>query len=120
MKAIGMYTALTIRPFIPAIPASEYASIARSGARSADVVLGGHWYVDREGRILKATADAVGADLPALYSREPLSFTDDQSDWRIYRSPGAERAVRRVCAEAAIPFFMHSDAAIRFLRSRKR
>jgi hypothetical protein len=116
MRESGLVSVLTIRPFIPGVPESEYAEIAERGADAADVVLGGDWYVDPAGIIFRRTEQAIGIEIDATSTERPLDFTDDGTPWRVYTHSAAEEAVARVCREKGVPFFMRSDSALSHLR----
>jgi len=116
LRDLGIRSVLAIRPFIPDIPAAEYAEIAERGARSADIVLGGDWYVDPAGVILSQTQRVLGMTRARPSRRAPLDFTDDATPWDFYVHDAAEAAVRAICAKYGRPFFMRSDPAIAYLR----
>jgi hypothetical protein len=116
LRDAGIVSVLTIRPFIPTIAAREYAEIAERGADSADLVLGGDWYVDPAGIILKRTEEAIGAPIVGRSVERSLDFSKDRTAWRIYSHPEAQRAVGEVCRDKNVPFFMRSDPALSHLR----
>jgi DNA repair photolyase len=121
LKSRGITTALTIRPFIPAIPSEEYAEIARLGAAHADVVLGGDWYTDIDGFIETRTSEALGerAVGSSGTSVGELDFTASSVSWNSYTHPAAHRAVRDVCSSAKVPLFMRSAPAVEWLRGQR-
>jgi hypothetical protein len=120
MKAIGVVTALTIRPFIPSIPASEYCEIARLGGEFADVVLGGDLYLDSGGLILKAIREAASGDLQTLDAHVgTLDFSLGGEDWVTLTHPDAAKQVGEVCEALGKPFFVRSAGAINWIRERR-
>jgi hypothetical protein len=116
MRESGLVSILTIRPFIPGVPASEYEEIARRGADGVDLVLGGDWYVDPAGIILRRTEQAIGVKIDFPSTRQPLDFTEDGTAWKVYSHAAAQRAVSEVCREKGVPFFMRSGPALSHLR----
>lgn len=119
MRSAGLVSVLTVRPFIPAVPAEEYADIVHAGAAGCDVVLGSHWYVDPAGVILEQTSRALGHLAGGAAHRMPLDFSDDSTSWQVHEHPEAEAAVRQASATHGRPFFMRSDPAIAYLRARR-
>lgn len=115
MRESGLVSILTIRPFIPGVPASEYAEIAQRGADAADLVLGGDWYVDPAGIILRRTEQALGREIDSQSTEQQLDFTGDGTTWHVHSHPAAQRAVGQVCREKGVPFFMRSDPALSHL-----
>lgn len=117
----GIVTALTIRPFISTIPASEYCEIARLGATCSDVILGGDLYIDSEGAVqhgLKSAQhdlESHGLNRPF----RPLDFSLSVDRWQTLTHPQAETEVRKMCESLNKPFFMRSAPAIDWLRSRR-
>lgn len=116
MRESGFVSILTIRPFIPGVPASEYAEIATRGADAADLVLGGDWYVDPAGIILTRTEQALGVEIDSPSAKQSLDFTEDGTVWHVYTHPAARQAVSQVCREKGVPFFMRSDPALFHVR----
>jgi DNA repair photolyase len=120
LKAGGLTTALTVRPFIPSIEAGEYRAIVEMGHNAADVVLGGNLYLDEGGFIETTIAGALDQKMPsARETDQPLDFSLDDQDWRVVSHPDAEREVNGVCRELGKPFFMRSGDAIDWLRERR-
>jgi len=121
LQALGVITALTIRPFIPSIPASEYCEIARLGCEFADVVLGGDLYLDSNGSVfenLRAAAEMMDLDMSQSRVRA-LDFSLSQEDWMTVVHPDAASQVSSVCDALNRPFFMRSAGAISWIRDRK-
>jgi DNA repair photolyase len=117
LKKLGLVTALTIRPFIPGIDPSEYASIASLGARAADVIIGGDLYSDFKG-IVRDRIESAGLSMAGeADSIGPLYFSTNESHWFTHKHPAAEGAVAAAAAHAGVPFFMGSEPAIDFIRS---
>jgi hypothetical protein len=121
LKALGVITVLTIRPFIPSIPASEYCEIARLGGEVADVILGGDLYLDSNGTVFENIRAATETmDLDALPSRVGgLDFSLSEEDWMTVAHRDAAEEVSLVCESLKKPFFMRSSAAIRWIRDRE-
>ena len=121
MQAIGVVTALTVRPFIPSIPASEYCEIAELGSGAADVILGGDLYLDSEGSILRAIRAAVGSlDLETVESRiGTLDFSLNSDAWVTLTHAQAAVQVGALCEALGKPFFIRSAAAINWIRERR-
>jgi hypothetical protein len=121
MQAIGIVTALTIRPFIPSVPASEYCEIANLGSGFADVVLGGDLYLDSDGTILRNIRAASGSlDLQALELRfGTLDFSLNGDDWITLTHAEAVVQVGALCEARGKPFFTRSAAAINWIRDRR-
>lgn len=115
-QTVGIISVLTIRPFIPAIEASDYATIARHGIDTCDLVLGSHWYVDPAGLILSQTEAALGRTIDKQSEITVLDYTPGTERWHVFKHPSAEAAVLEVCRDAGRPFFMRSDPAIAHLR----
>lgn len=121
LQTRGIVTALTIRPFIPSLPASEYAEIATIGSESADVVIGGDLYLDSEGTIREAIRAATkSVDTEASKARiEALDFSLSGEDWITLEHPQAAEEVNAVCEALGKPFFMRSPGAISWIRERR-
>lgn len=121
LQTRGIVTALTIRPFIPSLPASEYAEIATIGSESADVVIGGDLYLDSEGTIREAIRAATKiVDTEASKARiEALDFSLSGEDWVTLEHPQAAEEVNAVCEALGKPFFMRSPGAISWIRERR-
>lgn len=121
LQTRGIVTALTIRPFIPSLPASEYAEIATIGSESADVVIGGDLYLDSEGAIRGAIRAAtksvdIEASIPHIAA---LDFSLSGEDWVTLEHPQAVEEVTAVCEALGKPFFMRSPGAISWIRERR-
>jgi DNA repair photolyase len=121
MQGLGVVTALTIRPFIPSIPASEYSEIAAISSKYADVVLGGDLYLDSEGAVLQAIrATTESANLEASASCVgALDFSLSGDHWVTMTHPQAVVQVNAVCTAVGKPFFMRSAGAISWIRERR-
>lgn len=121
MQKLGIVTALTIRPFIPTIPASEYSEIALLAGDFADVVLGGDLYLDSNGSVEKGIRTAAETlDLDASPSQvHALDFSLNDNDWITLTHPEAEVRVRAACEKLGKPFFMRSAGAISWIRERR-
>lgn len=118
---LGITTALTIRPFIPSVPAEEYAEIVDIAGPFSDLVIGGDWYVDTGGVLLERTSAAIDTPVvPERTSPEPVRSlyfsTSSAEEWVTQHHPKAEAAVRKACSVRNIPFFMGSEDAIGHLR----
>jgi DNA repair photolyase len=121
MQRLGIITALTIRPFIPTIPASEYSEIALLGGDFADVVLGGDLYLDSNGSVEEGIKTASeNLDLNASPSQvHALDFSLNEDDWMTLTHPEAAVHVRVACETLGKPFFMRSAGAISWIRERR-
>lgn len=121
LQARGVITALTIRPFIPSLPASEYAEIASMGSEFADVVIGGDLYLDSEGTIREAIRAATkSGDLESSTQNvAALDFSLSDEDWVTLEHPKAVEQVNAVCEALGKPFFMRSPKAISWIRERR-
>jgi hypothetical protein len=120
----GAQVLLTIRPFIPYVPAREYAEIAYRGGPYSSAILGGDWYVDLDGGIDLRVRRALGIpDWKKLdpsvekAKQGPLDSTNDGQEWLTYRHPEAEKLVGSAARSVGRNFFMRSSPAIEFLRS---
>jgi hypothetical protein len=119
MRANSIRTVLTIRPLIPAVPASEYVEIARLGYESADVILAGDLYVDSKGIIETALAESIGSRPEQFVGGLPhqLDFSLDDTRWRTIHNDAAAQALSIFCEQVHRPFFMRSGPAIEWIRS---
>jgi DNA repair photolyase len=124
LHGIGAQVALTVRPFIPYIPADDYAEIVRRVDGECSVVLGGDWHTDVDGRIDSLTRAALEPHLGQLDPLTPadrperLDFSTDSSLWYTHVHPTAEQVVRAECERQGLRFFMRSSPAVDFLRRR--
>jgi hypothetical protein len=121
LRELGIITALTIRPFIPSIPASEYCEIALLAGESADVILGGDLYVDSSGAVEKGLRSA-GEDLEigkATSNISSLDFSLSSDDWITLTHPEAVAQVGATCKAIGKPFFIRSAGAIEWIRERR-
>ncbi|SNT63914.1 hypothetical protein SAMN05421812_11627 [Asanoa hainanensis] len=124
LHGIGAPVILTVRPFLPYIPADEYVEIVRQGSDCRAVVLGGDWYADETGVVDGLTRVALEPQLgrispaPVFEPPGPLDFSVDDTKWTTYRHPVAEAAVAEACAKLDVPYFMRSEQAVDFLRNR--
>lgn len=121
LQTRGIVTALTIRPFIPSLPASEYAEIASMGSQFADVVIGGDLYLDAAGTIQRAIhAAEESLDLEAsTQTSAALDFSLNGEKWITLEHPEAVEQVNAVCETVGKPFFMRSPKAISWIRERR-
>jgi len=122
MQRLGVVTALTIRPFIPSIPAAEYREIALMAGDFGDVVLGGDLYLDSNGAVLDGIrAAAQSLDIDDSLSRvRALDFSLSNDDWMTLSHPEAALQVRTACEELGKPFFLRSAGAISWIRERRK
>jgi DNA repair photolyase len=121
MQKIGVVTALTIRPFIPSIPAAEYREIALLAGEFGDVILGGDLYLDSNGAVLrgiKAAHQNLNVELPPKRVGT-LDFSLGNDDWMTLSHPEAAEQVSAVCEEIGKPFFIRSAGAITWIRERR-
>lgn len=121
MQSLGIVTALTIRPFIPSIPASEYRAIASLAAEYGDVILGGDLYVDANGAVLggiRRASPNLDLDLSVSQIRA-LDFSLANDDWMTLSHPEAVAEVSAVCHDLRKPFFLRSAGAIDWIRERR-
>lgn len=121
MQRVGVVTALTIRPFIPSIPATEYREIALLAAEFGDVVLGGDLYLDSNGAVLegiKTAKQSLSIDL-ATSRIGALDFSLGNDDWVTLSHPEAAAQVSAACEKMGKPFFMRSAGAIAWIRERR-
>lgn len=115
-----MHTVLTIRPFIPGIPASEYRSIVQLAHNYADVVLGGDLYLDSAGVIEKLIGAAIGGPRPLVAgqaSDRPLDFSLGTQQWQVVEHREARAQVAELCKNLSKPFFMRSEPALDWIRA---
>lgn len=117
LTSLGLPALLTIRPFIPTVPASEYVEIAQHGLDSCVAVLGGDLYLDQDGALSEMISHATRPLSGVLEESRALDFTHSDDAWRIVKHPAAVGAVSRFCAENGLPFFMRSGPAVDYLRS---
>jgi hypothetical protein len=116
LQALGVITALTVRPFIPSIAAAEYREIASPGGEFADVVLGGDLYLDPNGAVFENVQAAIGA-IDLSHSRvHALDFSLSNEDWVTLTHGEAIAQVNLACETLGKPFFMRSGSAIRWIR----
>jgi hypothetical protein len=115
-KQIGAVSVLALRPFLPNVPIEDYERILGLAQGKIDVVLGGDWYVDREGvlesRVLQGSPSIEGA----VRSLEPMPFDGNDETWRVYKMPQIEEFVRERAKDMGVPFFMRSRPAIEYIR----
>jgi DNA repair photolyase len=121
MQTLGIVTALTIRPFIPSVPAAEYREIAAIAGEFGDVVLGGDLYLDSNGAVLQGIRTAgQSLDLDSSRSRvRPLDFSLTDDDWMVLSHPEAAAQVSAACEELGKPFYLRSAGAISWIRERR-
>ncbi len=118
MHSLGLPTVLTVRPFIPVIPASEYVEIIERGSSDCNIVLGSDLYLDKSGTLV-GMISAATAPLDRVFGAEmTLDFSMSNDPWQIARHPAAQDAAERFCMSRGIPFYMRSAPAVEFLRSR--
>ena len=119
MASIGLPAVLAVRPLIPAVPPSEYVEIVAAGGECCSAVLASDLYADDGGVIQMNVEKATCTPMVAIdQTRERLPFSRTSIPWRIVRHPEAESALQRYCQSKDLPFFMHSKAAVEYLRSR--
>jgi DNA repair photolyase len=121
MQQLGLVTALTIRPFIPTIPASEYCEIAMLGGEFADVILGGDLYLDSERAVesgIREAAENLELGKSSSLARA-LDFSLSDNAWMTLTHPEATAQVNAICETLGKPFFMRSAGAISWIRERR-
>jgi DNA repair photolyase len=122
LREAGVVTVLTIRPFIPGIPAHEYCTIVDRGHVYADIVVGGDLYLDTNGYISRLIEKAIGMNPRRATTEEQeraLDFSLDPLAWHIEHYPEACSMVARRCDELNKPFFVRSGPAIDLLRAHR-
>jgi hypothetical protein len=115
-----LLTILTIRPFIPSIPAAEYRGIVQLAHQYADVVLGGDLYIDSAGEIEKLIDAAIGGQPLLAVGRsrdQPLDFSMGTQKWHVVEHREAREQVAELCKSLSKPFYMRSGPAFEWLRS---
>jgi hypothetical protein len=119
MASIGLPAVLAVRPLIPAVPAIEYVEIVDTGGDGCAAVLASDLYADDGGVIQLKVEQATCAPMVDVdETRELLPFSRTSVPWRIVRHPEAEIALQQYCQSKNLPFFMHSKAAVDYLRTR--
>lgn len=112
----GILTVLAIRPFLPIIPPDEYALIVEKCSPFVDIVLGEAWYCDADG-VLEGRVLGKDIKLSDDFTEKTMDFDKNGRIWKVYLGTEAERAVRKICGDLSIPFFMRSAPAVEYLRS---
>jgi len=120
-KHLGLATVLAIRPFIPGVSVSDFVQLATHGVRFADVVIGGHLYVDRQGEIEPKLNQAMSGwrSNEHTFVDQPLDFSSTDEVWREVQHTEAEVAVRSVCRQLGKPFHMRSTPAVDHIKKNR-
>lgn len=118
LRDVGIQTVLALRPFLPNVPIEDYREIVRLGAPGATAVLGGVWYHDRAGNMLRALEPKRGTALEGSGGEalRHMDFDSNQADWRVFEGKDIERVVRDACRSHGLPLFMRSRLALEWLR----
>lgn len=116
LKEEGVKTLLTLRPFLPIIPAGEYREIIDLCRESSDLVLGEQWYVDEagviEGRVFQ------GPTPPSIkFASKKMDFDGNIRWWRCWEALELEQSLNGYCSRLKIPFVMRSQPAVDYLRA---
>lgn len=114
-KDIGIISVLTIRPFLPVIPTSEYLEIFEKSKNFVDLVLGSDWYAD-PGGLLESKVFQHENIGKARIKYDQMDCDINDAIWKIYKNDDAEKQVARACQVNNLPFFMRSLPAIKWLR----
>ena len=117
LKDRGLHTILTLRPFLPIIPTSEYIEIVRLCHKFTDIVLGENWYVDEAG-IIERQVFGGPTPLDIVFVRKKMDFDNNEKLWKVWEGNEIEQSLRNYCSSLGLPFFMRSSQAIEFIRSR--
>ena len=119
LKERGLVSVLTIRPFLPVVPPAEYISIINSAHGAMDAVLGSVWYTDKEGVIRRQVLGHHEEEtLPISFIPAVMDFDKNDDVWLVYEGRSIEDAVRQLCDEKGVPFFMRSRGLIEWARVR--
>lgn len=120
-KHLGLSTVLAIRPFIPGVPVRELIQIASHGVRYADVVIGGHLYVDKNGNIERKLSESISnwSSADHISIDRELDFTHTTDMWTEVQYIEAEREVRAICKQLGKPFFMRSTPAVEHIKENR-
>ena len=118
LRAAGLATVLTLRPFLPNVPFDDLRQIIERAAPDVEVVLGGVWYYDQAGVMAEAALGAESRSLRPDAIRR-MDFDDNEAEWCVFEGRRPAKVVRETCSEHGLPFFMRSGPAVSWLRSRR-
>jgi len=113
-KELGLMSILTVRPFLPVVPLSDYEWILKESLNNVHAVLGEVWYTDCEG-VLESKVLGVGKKLEK-FSLAKMPFDDNEKIWKVYHAENIQEFFRNWCLKAGLPFFMRSRPAIEWIR----
>lgn len=115
LKENGLYTILATRPFLPIITSDEYIEIIKRSKNYVDAVLGETWYAD-EKLINDICKDF---DMKKVqFVEKIMDFDNNDKVWKCYEAKEIVEKVTQFCKENGIPFYMRSNPAIEYIRSR--
>lgn len=113
----GVVSVLTLRPFLPNVPLSDYDRILDLCGSSVDVVLGGDWYADDHGVLEQAVLRCAPAVATPATRMAEMPFDSNAAMWKVHHLPTHVEFVRRACTTRGLPFFMRSEPALEYWRA---
>ena len=116
LKQIGIITFLAVRPFLPIISSSEYIEIIANGRLFSDVVLGEYLYADNNGIIEKRVFQGPTPENINFEKERKMDFSLTEKSWKVWCAANIKNDVQRYCESINMPFFMHSQLAVDFIR----
>ena len=115
LKENGLYTILTVRPFLPNIKANEYIEIIKEAKSYSDVVLGEVWYADE--KLIEKVCRDINVD-QVKFVEKTMDFDDNKKIWKCYEAKETVDSVTEYCRKNKIPFFMRSEPAVEYIKNK--
>ena len=117
-RSNGLISVLTMRPFLPVVPADEYIKLVDLAKNFADLVLGEVWYADKEG-ILEQKVFRGPTPKEIKFTHHKMDFDGNKTTWKVFEAKDIKQRVKKHCQSLSIPFFMRSRPAIEWIRQHK-
>ncbi len=117
-KEAKMVSVLAMRPFLPVVGLDEYQNILDDCKDHIDLVLGKEWYADE--KMIKDVNGESFANSSQDFSHGRMAFDINEAQWSVYNPIDKESAVRDMCYQLGLPFFMKSRPATDWITSARR
>ena len=114
MKELGAITMLGLRPFLPVVNKTDYATILSKLKGYLDIALGESFYFIKDGCIQnRVFPNGIPQSISdQLKHNQKMYFDNKTSLWEVWDSQEYEEYVSMICKELGIVFSMHSQDAL--------
>lgn len=114
-KDNNIFSILAMRPFLPIYSLDQYKELILKAYEKVDCILGERWFFHQDDIIYKRVMEGKEINSGNIILTE-MDFDENFDTWNLWYDEQLENAIKELCNQLGVPFYMRSAPAIEYLK----